>query len=258
MVNDSIEKKLGVKKLKDMKDSEIYTEKLSSMKGTPKHKRIDYSNFKNKTEARIFKKLNVKNIIKFDDKYSAFTLSSVGVNDGVWTNSKMMIIDKEKTDEIYKVNKQIIYKNLTKEGETPENAIKEINKLQKEAKFPNYKSVIPKNSEIEKTEAVATGDFVENKDNSKLFYRSGDVSLAFKANQIATIKNMFPDAKMYFSGIDLGTPVVLKVGNEIKALLMPVSKNKYIDGKEAGVDSISNYEPMPETDAEKREARKLF
>jgi hypothetical protein len=231
---DDFEKQSEKIKKSDPKD--IFSDiNLKNPDGTYKkkisHKPINYKNIKNETEQKVFKELKVKNKIKEDIYKPAFNLNSDGQSQGVWTDSKMIIIDKNISDDIYNTNKQNRFLKLKERN--PQVEDKDVkDAIEEESKnygFPEWKRVVPDDKSLSDTEASFSGEYSKGKNNYQenlVKYTDGTKTDMFEADYIATIKSNFPDAKMFLSKDGL-SPAVFKVGNEIKAVLMPRNQKDF-------------------------------
>jgi hypothetical protein len=213
------------KKLDGIYSPDVLQNPDGTYKKNINHKGLNKKNFKNPIEKKIFEKLNVKNKIVENTKMLKpyFDNSKEGQDSGVWTDSRMMILDKDITDEIYNTNKQrkfLRMKNINNDI-LDEDVISNIEEESTNYQFPNWKQVIPEESKINKEEAKFTGDY--NSDSKKLKYTDGEYINYFPADHMATIKSKFPDSKLHLSGNM--SPAVFKVGNDIKALLMPLKSD---------------------------------
>lgn len=189
---------------------------------------IKMDNIKDPKEKKIFEQLKISNMITdgMADLKPLYSYSSEGQDAGVWTDSRMMILDKKVSDEIYNTNKQRAFNKIKKKNPSlsDDEIIGQI--IDKgTGSFPNYKQVIPNENVIHKEEASFTGQYHKGEKNAPdiVEYSDGEISAHFMPDYIATIRNKFPDAKMHLSGEF--APAVFKVGNEIKAVVMPIQKS---------------------------------
>jgi hypothetical protein len=222
----------GVARSKEEKENRAKAVKEEKEKNgniyAPNAKKLTYgglnkSNFEDPAESKVFEALKSRNMIVDNRINPVFDFSRDGQDAGVWTDSRMLIMDKKVADEIYNTNKQREFLRLKKQGKTDEQAIGDIAEKTKDGKFPNYQQVIPSEDRISKTESKFTGEYHKAEDKDKpniLKYNDGETETYLNADYVATIKNKFPDAKMYSTG--QMSPMVFKVGNEIKAVLMPM------------------------------------
>jgi hypothetical protein len=217
---------------------------------------LDKKNFKNENEKKAFDILKPKNGIT--DIYvikPVFHLNKTAIDDGVWTDSKIMIMDKETTDKIYNVNKQndVLYqiKEMKKHGATdeeikesmePENIKKFIEGKENSGTFPNWKQVLPKEENIDTKELVFTGKYNENGARPMIF-SNGEDEVAINVDYLATVRSLFPNAKLYMSGHS-SSPVVVKEDGKMKAVIMPVHMRDEISYSH--VDSEENKENKSE------------
>lgn len=209
------------------------------------HGSINMKNISDEKEKKAFEKMNVSNMITDGNRKfkPLFSYSSEGQDQGVWTDSRMMIIDKKVADEIYNTNKQREFlREKKKNPNKPDDEIlKEIAK-KGEGNFPNYKQVIPNEDYISKQDAKFTGKFKkgDGKDSVNIAeYSDGENTYYFQPDLVATIKNKFPNAKMHLNTSGSMSPAVFKVGNEIKAVLMPMQR-KDDSGLESLEKALSN------------------
>jgi uncharacterized protein (DUF2249 family) len=242
-------------KQKAIKEEEIKTkEKINKEKSSniysPDAKKLSYGsinmkNISDEKERMAFEKMNVSNMITDGNRKfkPLFSYSSEGQDQGVWTDSRMMIIDKKVADEIYNTNKQREFLREKKKNpnKSDDEILKEIAK-KGEGNFPNYKQVIPNEDYISKQDAKFTGKFKkgDGKDSVNIAeYSDGENTYYFQPDLVATIKNKFPNAKMHLNTSGSMSPAVFKVGNEIKAVLMPMQR-KDDSGLESLEKAISN------------------
>ena len=209
------------------------------------HGSINMKNISDEKERKAFEKMNVSNMITDGNRKfkPLFSYSSEGQDQGVWTDSRMMIIDKKVADEIYNTNKQREFLREKKKNpnKPDDEIIKEIAK-KGEGIFPNYKQVIPKEDYISKQDAKFTGKFKKGEDKDSVNiaeYSDGENTYYFQPDLVATIKNKFPNAKMHLNTSGSMSPAVFKVGNEIKAVLMPMQR-KNDSGLESLEKALSN------------------
>src|SRR5690606_37152898 len=92
----------------------------------------------------------------------------------------------------------------------------------KRAAFPNIKQVVPPKEDYGKNEARFTGKYYQGSTvrGHKMEYSDGEKTVYLDPSYVATIKNRFPDAKMYIA--DPKRPVDFRVGDQTKAVLMPM------------------------------------
>jgi len=230
------EKERTSKLAEDEKKSGIYnadTKKLT-------YGSIKMDNIKDPKEKKIFEQLKTSNMINDKDVTKPlYSFSSEGQDAGVWTDSRMMILDKNVSDEIYNTNKQREFNRIKRKNPnmSDDEIIGQI--IDKgTGSFPNYKQVIPREDAISKTESKLTGRYYQGEKNVPdiVEYSDGDITARFLPDYVATIKNKFPDAKMYLSG-DF-SPAVFKVGNEIKAVLMPIKNSKEMSTMEKALSNL--------------------
>jgi len=242
-------------KQKAIKEEEIKTkEKINKEKSSniysPDAKKLSYGpinmkNISDEKERMAFEKMKVSNMITDGNRNfkPLFSYSTEGQEQGVWTDSRMMIIDKKIADEIYNTNKQREF--LREKKKNPNKSDDEIifQITEKgEGNFPNYKQVIPQEDYISKQDAKFTGKFKkgDGKDSVNIAeYSDGENTYYFQPDLVATIKNKFPNAKMHLNTSGSMSPAVFKVGNEIKAVLMPMQR-KDDSGLESLEKALSN------------------
>lgn len=214
------------------KDKEaVSEEKKTGLYGTNAKKfnygKMNLNNIKNPYEKKLFQTFKPSNLIH-EIRIPKFDYNKEAQDAGVWSDGRMMIIDKKITDEIYNTNKQKLFNKYKKQGKSDDVAIEEITKQIKDAgNFPNWKQIIPREDVIGKKEAEFTGNYHKNENKNApnmVEYSDGERTSYFNPDYIATIKNKFPNATFHLTGEGM-SPAVFKVGNEIKAILMPMRKS---------------------------------
>lgn len=228
-------------KINKEKSSDIYSPNAKKLS----HGSINMKNISDEKERKAFETMNVSNMITDGNRKfkPLFSYSSEGQDQGVWTDSRMMIIDKKVTDEIYNTNKQREFNRIKKQNPSlsDDEIIFQITE-KGEGNFPNYKQVIPNEDYISKQDAKFTGKFKkgDGKDSVNIAeYSDGENTYYFQPDLVATIKNKFPNAKMHLNTSGSMSPAVFKVGNEIKAVLMPMQR-KDDSGLESLEKALSN------------------
>lgn len=205
-----------------------YKTKISFDPIRPKLKKLQNAD---EYEKQVFENLKVSNILNAQNPIKpAFMYSIDAQNDGVWTDSRALIHDKKVTDEIYKINKQNLYleainpkKMPGAEKATEEDRLKYIADKQYNAgQFPNWKQIMPKEIPSKKAEFTGWYDPDPKHPAQKVEYSDGDTTVWANASFIATMKTLFPTATMHLTG--KMSPIVFKVGNEVKALVMPIQR----------------------------------
>lgn len=188
-------------------------------------------------EKQVFEKLKVANILNAQNSIRpAFMYNLDAQKDGVWTDSRALIHDKKVTDEIYKINKQNLYLETHNAKKQPmaataseEDRIKYVAEKQYNAgQFPNWQQIMPKEIPSKKAEFTGWYDPDPKKPMQKIEYSDGDTTVWANASFIASMKTLFPTATMHLTG--KMSPIVFKVGNEVKALVMPIQRNDSHEG----------------------------
>jgi len=124
---------------------------------------------------------------------------------------------------IYFYNQQQV-KDYNATGKLPEDqAKKNIQELSEKDEFVDWQRVVPTEKNISDKKASFTGEYHEfgGTGNGKVTYSDGENKATFDANYIKTIQSYFPEAKLYINKIPMSGSV-FKVGDEIKAVIMPI------------------------------------
>ena len=237
---ENLTKETGIYSMKNFLEADgSVTQKK---KNYPKEIKLQKNKLQGK-EKEVLNKLKVKSVIKVDPIKPAFSYSKEGQDKGTWSNGVIIINDKSLSDKIYDTNNQNAVINKYKErglkstisdntdekataevkealGERMQGAVDEIKEQAENYGFPNVDRIM----NIEKGYEGEISGYVDDPDNPHVEYSSSTGEKVFlDGNQFATLRSMFPKAKVIFSEKEpQSNPVFLMEGKEIKGVIQPV------------------------------------
>ena len=152
-----------------------------------------------------------------------------GMRVGVTTDGHVMVIDRQITDEVLgreleKLKKKEVKGYIEIGKMTHSEATEIVEEKQKgeieSSKFPDYEQLIPQ-EENQGTEVRLIGvKYSEDSDFVHAYLWNGERVITVNANKLSFILKHLPDATIYGSQPSL--PLTVKVGNKVKAVIMPL------------------------------------